>query len=74
MTKQTKRRIRKTVQFARTMFLVLFAVFILLCAATADYESLTPMFICFAVAIICFGISYFCDYLLGGGNQSPFYH
>lgn len=73
MTKRTKNRIRKTVSFARSMFLALFVVFLLLCAASADSINLVFPITFFAIAIVCFGISYFCDYLLGYHN-SPFYH
>lgn len=74
MTKRTKARIRKSVIFARKVFLALFAVFMLLTIMAANNTSVIPALTCFAVAITCFGISYFCDYLLGGGYQSPFYH
>ena len=74
MTKQTKKRIRDVLIIVRKLLLLLSFAFILLTAATADFKNLAPMLICFAIAMICFGISYFCDYLLGGGYQSPFYH
>lgn len=73
MTRRTKRRIRKAVMFARGLFLGLFAVFILLFIMTANGPNLWIPIGIFAAAIVCFGISIFCDCLLGG-YKSPFYY
>lgn len=73
MTKRTKRRIFKSVLFARGLFLTLFVIFMLLCAVSANGESVLTAVIFFTASIACFGISYFCDYVVGG-YKSPFYH
>lgn len=70
MTKRTKIRIRKTVIYARGFFLALFAILVLLCAFSASMLTAIAFFV---GAVLCFGISYFCDALLGG-YKSPFYH
>lgn len=74
MTKQTKRRIRNTVKLARGVFFALSIVFFAVCYATADGESLKPFIVHSVMAIISFGISFFCDRLLGDGENSLFYH
>ena len=73
MTNRTRRRIRKAVMFARSLFLGLFALFTLLFVMTANGPNLWIPIGIFAVAAVCFGISLFCDYLLGG-YKSPFYY
>ena len=73
MTKRTKHRIRKAVIFARGLFLALFVIFMLLTIMAAGGELVLTAIGMFSIAAICFGISYFCDYLLGG-YKSPFYH
>lgn len=73
ISRKTRNRIIKIVSFARSTFLAMFGIFILLCAASADSINLAFPITFFVIAMACFGISYFCDYLLGG-HDSPFCH
>ena len=68
MTRKTKIRIRKTVEFARTLFLIICGICVFLTIASVDGPSIWFPIVCFAVGSICFGIAYFFDYLLCGGN------
>ena len=74
MTKKTKRRIRKTVKLARGVFFTLSVISFFACYAMADGESMTLFVVHGIMAIISFGISFFCDRLLSGGENSPFYY
>ena len=71
-TKHTKRRIRKTLMIARTIFLVA-SLTLIFFAAICDGSNLMMPLKFLATAIACFGTSYFIDYILDG-KQSPFYH
>lgn len=77
MTKKTKIKIRKTIAFARTLFLYLSILSLALTICSADGPSLKFPIICTIIGIVCFGISYGLDQLLfetawSGDKQSPF--
>ena len=73
MTKKTRKRIIKAFMFVRGLFLGLFGFLILLGALCADSAGVLNTVIVFAMAIVCFAVSLFCDILLGG-YKSPFYY
>ena len=73
MTKKTKRRIIKAVMFARGLFLAASIILPLLSAAAVSGDDFITALILFVCAFPCFGLSVFCDYLLGG-YKSPFYY
>ena len=73
MTNRTKRRIRKAVRFARGLCLALFVPLLLVSAMAVGSGYFGAALIVAASAILCFVLSMFCDYLLGG-YKSPFYY
>jgi 4-hydroxybenzoate polyprenyltransferase len=79
MTRRTKIRIRKTVEFMRTLFLILALLGIAFAVASADGYSLKFPIVCALIGVVCFGISYALDCLLfetawSGDKSSPFTH
>lgn len=73
MTKRTKTRIRKVLMFARGLCLVLSVPLLLIAAMAVGNGYFGAAFIVAASAVLCFVLSLFCDYLLGG-YKSPFYY
>jgi hypothetical protein len=73
MTKKTRKKIIKAFMFARGLFLALFVFLALFGALCADSAGVLNTIIIFAIAAVCFAISFFCDILLGG-YKSPFYY
>lgn len=72
LSKKTIRRIRKTLIFARGLFLALFGLSVfLMAAACSNEETCVPALIFFGIMVACFAISRFCDWMLNGGYNSP---
>lgn len=67
--------IRKVITYARTLFLALFFVCLMAAIVTADGIDFTHTIVWGIISLVCFGISYALDWLLGDNNSnSPFMH